>query len=95
MVKLRQQQDGGIGGADDRVQAAGCDREDLRIPVRDRRLDGEHAAEEHDFGDQEDPHPEGGGVFLLLVGIELHAQRERFRRARDQPTSTSSPMTVL
>ena len=78
MVKLREQQDGGIGGADDLVQAAGRDREHLRIPAAIDGVDGEHAAEEHDFGDEEDPHPEGGGVFLLRLGIELHPQGEAF-----------------
>ena len=41
-------------------------------------VDGEHAAEEHDFGDQEDPHAERGGVLLLCFVIELHAKREGF-----------------
>ena len=39
----------------------------------------EHAAEEHDFGDEEDPHPERGGVPLLRGGIELLARGRAFR----------------
>ena len=59
------------------------------------RIGQEHAAEEHDLGDEEDPHPERRGVLLLLGGVELFPQRERLARERDQPTSITSPMTVL
>jgi hypothetical protein len=60
------------------VQGAAGDGEDVRIGPAVHRVGQEHAAEEHHFGDEEDPHPQRGGVLLLRGGIELLAQRERF-----------------
>ena len=78
------QQHDRIGRADD--TRSGCVLASAKTLGYDDAVDGvrqEHAAEEHDLGDEEDPHPQRGGVLLLRGGIELLAQRERFRRERD------------
>src|SRR5439155_9308637 len=38
------------------------------------QIRGKHAAKEHDFRDQEDPHPQRRGVFLLLHVCEVVLQ---------------------
>src|ERR1035441_10621031 len=62
---------------------------------RNRAVDGvgrERAAEEHDLGNEEDPHPQRGSVLLLLRGVELLAQGERFHvRFANQPEPPGRP----
>src|SRR5208283_3568996 len=55
----------------ERIAANGKRRE---IEMAVRRIGQHDAAEEHDFGDQEDPHPERGSFLLLLEGLELSVQ---------------------
>ena len=45
----------------------------------------EQAAEEHDFGDQEHPHPEGRGLELLRHVVEVVLQLRMMRVRRDAP----------
>ncbi len=55
------------------IETARRDREDMRERGAVYGVRQEHAAEEHDFGDQEDPHPQRGRVLLLFGGFELLA----------------------
>ena len=73
-----EQQDAGVDRAQHCVQAAGCDGEDVRVQAAVNGVHREHPAEEHDFGYQEDPHPQGRGVLLLRGSLELRAVRESF-----------------
>ena len=45
-----------------------------KVPAAVNQIGAEQAAEEHDFGGQEDPHAEAGGVALLLLGGEVVQQ---------------------
>ena len=71
------------------------------VPVAIDQVGGEEAAEEHDFGEQEEPHGEVGGVDLLAHGFEVVAlvgrmlvlmRRRRMRRVRSRcyPTLVTS-----
>src|ERR1017187_6035756 len=62
-----EQEHAGVERADDLIQAAGGDRKHARGPTAVDGIDREHAAEAHDFGDQEDPHPERGGMFTVYT----------------------------
>jgi len=69
------QQDGRVDGADGHVQTRAGRRERVRICPAIHRVSSEHTAEEHDLGDEEDPHPQRRGVFLLGFGVELYLKR--------------------
>src|SRR5580692_10362001 len=71
------QKHNGVGRADVDIEAATGDREDIGILGAVYAVRQKHAAEEHDFGDEEDPHAERRSVPLLRGGIELLAERKR------------------
>ena len=77
-------------------------RERRRIPLPVHKVSQEQAAEEHDFGDQEDPHADRRGVLLLTPRLRNDArhghakQRLRLRRLRcDYPTCTTSSVVYV
>ena len=68
-------QDRGVGGAE-----CGIDRFAGRTEISEvlkavDQIGAKQSAEEHDFGAEEDPHAEVGGVALLLLGGEVVEQR--------------------
>ena len=66
-------EDGGVGCAPEDIQLVRCLDEGRVVPVAIDEVGGEQAAEEHDFGEQEEPHGEVGGVTLLRIGFEMVA----------------------
>ena len=46
-------------------------RKSIEETVTVDRVGGEQAAEEHDFGDQEQTHAQGDGLVLLLEVVEV------------------------
>jgi hypothetical protein len=53
-------------------RSAGSKRRRTRVvPVAVEQVGEEHAAEEHDFGQQEEPHAEAAGLALLLFRLEV------------------------
>jgi hypothetical protein len=60
-------EDGGVGGAESALMEAGGG-EISEVPAAVDQVGAEQAAEEHDFGGEEDPHAEAGGIALLLFG---------------------------
>ena len=57
----------------------------VRIPDAVQHVGDEQAAEEHHFRDEKEPHPERGGLVLLLQRLELVLERRMMgvRRARE------------
>ena len=45
------------------------------VPSAVDQVGAEQAAEEHDFGGEEDPHAQVGGIALLLLGGEVVQER--------------------
>jgi hypothetical protein len=73
---------------DVQVMAAGDEHRREERPVD--HIGGEHPAEEHDLGDQEDPHPERSGFALLIEALEMMRQeRMRLRRHAAPPPACS------
>ena len=66
-------EDGGVRGAPEDIELVRCLDERRIVPVAVDEVGGKEAAEEHDFGEQEEPHGEVGGVTLLRVGFEVMA----------------------
>src|SRR5713101_8175506 len=66
--------DNGIAGAQFNVQRVAAN---AKSGAESTAIDGvgeEHAAEEQDFGDQENPHAERGGFLLLLERLKMSVQ---------------------
>ena len=59
---------GGVGGAERHVDGFAGGGEVSEIPAAVNQVGAEQAAEEHDFGGEEDPHAQAGGIALLLRG---------------------------
>ena len=60
--------------ADEKTKKASAKIEYEIVNVANNKADqvgAEQSAEEHDFGGEEDPHAETGGVALLLLGGEV------------------------
>ena len=64
-------QHGRIGRADQKIGIVAGRRERRRIGLPVHEIGQEQAAEEHDFGDQKNPHPDRRGVLLLLRIFEM------------------------
>src|SRR5580700_11775573 len=67
--------DSGIRGSEPDVELLTSRGEGVEIGEPVDQVGAEHATEEHDFGDQEQPHAKRGGVLLLLLIRELMNQR--------------------
>ncbi len=61
------------------MQGMAASHERRVIPVAIDEVGAEHAAEEHDLRQQEQPHAKGGGFPLLLHALEMVAQKRRVR----------------
>src|SRR5271155_1099155 len=57
---------GGIGGAERSVDGFAGGGEVSEVPPAVNQVGAEQAAKKHDFGGEEDPHAQAGGVALLL-----------------------------
>ena len=68
-------QDGGVDGAHLDVELLASGGEGIEMGEAINQVGAKHAAEEHDFRDQKEPHAERGGVFLLLRVGEVVEQR--------------------
>src|SRR5207302_2264924 len=66
-----QDEHGGVDGAEFDVQGVAAYAESGEVFVAVYGVGQEHAAEEQNFGDQKDPHAQGGGFLLLLQGLKL------------------------
>ncbi len=64
-------QDRRIGCAQRNAQLVRRRDEGVVVPVAVEQVGEEQAAEEHDFGQQEEPHAEGSGLALLLLRLEV------------------------
>src|SRR6266702_2597256 len=53
------------------AELVGSCNEGLVVPVAVEQVGEEQATEEHDFGQQEEPHAEGSGFALLLLRLEV------------------------
>ena len=73
MVKLEMIRTRGVGGAPANLQLVRGLDEGWVVPVAIDQVGGKEPAEEHDFGQQEEPHGEVGGIALLRVGFEVMA----------------------
>src|ERR1700751_617007 len=60
-----------VDGSEPEIDAGAGSREISEVPVAIHEIGAEHAAEEHDFGDQDQPHAKARGVFLLLSSGEV------------------------
>src|ERR1019366_7170515 len=67
-------EDGGVGAAESSVDGRAGGGEISEVPTAINQVGAEQAAEEHNFGGEEDPHAEAGGVALLLFGGEVVQQ---------------------
>ena len=74
MVKLDKNQHRRIGSAETDAQRIAAGHKGVVIPVAIEQVGHEQAAEEHDFGQQEEPHAEAGGFPLLVHRDEMVAQ---------------------
>ena len=61
----------GVVRAEHDVQFAATEMPGLRKHATVHNVAKEQPAEEHDFGEQENPDPEGGRLFLLLEMIKM------------------------
>ena len=61
----------GIRRAERRVHEVAGGGERIRVHAAVDRVGAKHPAEEHDFGQQEHPHSEGGRIKLLAHVIEV------------------------
>ena len=68
-------QDRGVGCAEPDVHLLAALDEGLIVGGAIHQVRTEQPAEEHDFGQQEHPHAEGGGFLLLLHVSEVVLQR--------------------
>ena len=68
-------QNGGVSAAEPGIDrlAGGC--EITEVPTAIDQVGAEQAPEEHDFGGEEDPHAEAGGIALLPLGGEVVQER--------------------
>ena len=64
-------QDRGVGSTQHDIEALAPGAEVSEVPVAIHQVGAEHAAKEHDFGGEEDPHAEAGRILLLLLGGEM------------------------
>ena len=71
---------GGVGGAKGCVDGFAGGAEVAEVPETIDQISAEHAAEEHDFGREENPHAQAGGIALLTLGGKVMPQREAIRR---------------
>ena len=71
MVKLLPMRTAGVEPPSTTLSVVLASREGFGVHVPVDHVGGEQAAEEHDLGDQEQPHPERGGLLLLLHRVEL------------------------
>ena len=67
-------QHAGVDRADGDVHEMAGGREGVRVHISIDGVASEHAAEEHDFGHQEDPHAQRGGFQLLRAVVEMMPQ---------------------
>ena len=72
-------QDDGVDAAEQDVELEAAFGPRLRIPHAIEQVGHEQAAEEHDLGDEEDPHAERGRFVLLLQRLEVVLQRRMMR----------------
>ncbi len=82
----------GVDGAEFHVEQAAADFERGQVQRAINDVSGEQPAEEHDFGDQENPHAQAAGFALLLHVLELMFEPRRMR-ARARPSQTRDPPT--
>ena len=66
---------GGVGGAVAHVDGFAGGGEIREIPAAVNQVGAEQAAEKHDFGGEEDPHSQAGGIALLLGLGEVVQER--------------------
>src|SRR5579872_1215776 len=59
-------EDSGVGGTESHIDSFAGGGEVRKIPVAIDQVSAKESAEEHDFGGEEDPHAEAGGIALLL-----------------------------
>ena len=67
-------QHNGVASAQSDVQSIATDTESGAERAAIDGVSEEEAAEEQNFGDQENPHPERGGFFLLLERLKMSVQ---------------------
>ena len=70
---------GRVDGAERDVQVVARRGERVRVPRAVDRVDEEQPAEEQNFGEQEDPHPERRRLLLLLEVVEMMRERRMMR----------------
>ena len=64
-----------LNAAEADVELEAAFRPRLRVPDAVQQVGHEQAAEEHDLGDEEDPHAQRGRFLLLLQRLEVVLQR--------------------
>src|ERR1700722_11126033 len=62
---------GSVGGAERSVDGFAGGAEVAEVPETINQVGAEHAAEEHDFGSEENPHAQAGCIALLALGGEV------------------------
>ncbi len=71
MKKPERDQDCRVHRAERDAQLVRRRDEGIVVPVAIEQVGKEQPAEEHDFGQQEEPHAEGSGLALLLLRLEV------------------------
>src|ERR1700732_3523830 len=66
-----------VGGSEGHIKEMAALNERFQMQSAMDDVRHENAAEEHDFGGQEDPHAEASSIVLLLLGLELMHQGRR------------------
>ena len=72
----------GVDRAQREVQLVAALGPRLRVPDAIQHVGQEEAAEEHDLGDQEQPHAERGSLVLLPQRVEVMLERRMVVRVR-------------
>ena len=70
-AEARGDQHDGVESAERHAELVGRDGERRVVPVAIEQVGEEHAAEEHDFREQEEPHAEAADLALLLFGLKV------------------------
>src|SRR5262245_21883970 len=70
-----------VEAAEPDVELEAAFRPGMRVPDAINQVCRQEPAEEHDFGDEKEPHSEGGGLELLLHRLEVVLVRRMMRVA--------------
>src|ERR1700761_9514182 len=72
--EARDDEDRRVRGAQPDAQRVRCRHEGVVMPVAVKQINHKQAAEEHDLGQQEEPHTERDSFLLLLYRLKVMAQ---------------------